>query len=322
MSTVPVDEVVSRAKITPFHRLIIVLCSILMIVDGYDMISYGSVVTVLMDEWELTSVHAGWLGAAALFGMLIGGMFIAPLADRFGRRPVMIWCIIGSAVGSLGCALATGFLTLGLSRAFVGVSLGAMVPNFISLTGEIAPHRSRALLVCFVSSLYSAGGIIAALLAIYLIPSFGWSSVFYVSVGAIILAPIMYRLLPESPEFLARQPHRRTEFEHVMNRLAPDVPTDNIISVEQKTVPKAPVAEIFRNGNAFNTVLIWVVFAMTMLLSYGLNTWLPTLMTNAGYPLGSGLFNLIILNVGGLGGAMLAGLLSDRYGVKRVILFY
>jgi AAHS family benzoate transporter-like MFS transporter len=322
VNTIPIDRVVNDAKVTPYHRLVLALCAVLMIVDGYDMISYGSVVARLMVEWELSSVQAGWLGSVALFGMLIGGMFIAPLADRLGRRPVMIACLAVSAAASLGCALSTGFLSLAIFRTLVGISLGAMVPNFIALVGEFAPKRSKAFWVCMVCSLYSAGGIAAGLLAIVLIPAFGWRSVFYVSAAAVVLVPVMLKLLPESPEFLARQPHRRAEFESIVTRIAPGIDPTRVVSVVRESTPKAPIAEIFRHGNAVNTVLIWLVFATTMLLSYGLNTWLPTLMTTAGYPLGSGLFNLVILNVGGLFGAMFAGWLSDRFGIKKIILAY
>lgn len=322
MNTIPIDKVVNEATIAPFHRLVFLLCAVLMIVDGYDMISYGSVVARLMLEWELSSVQAGWLGSVALFGMIIGGMFIAPLADKFGRRPVMLACLAASAAASLGCALSTGFVSLAIFRTLVGISLGAMVPNFIALVGEYAPKRSKAFLICMVCSLYSAGGIAAGLLAIVLIPNFGWRSVFFVSAAAVVLVPLMFKLLPESPEFLARQPHRRQEFEGIVARIAPGIDPTRVVSVVRETVPKAPIAEIFRHGNTINTILIWIVFATTMLLSYGLNTWLPTLMATAGYPLGSGLFNLVILNVGGLFGAMFAGWLSDRFGIKRIILCY
>lgn len=322
MSTTPINRVVDTAKFTPAHLRVVLLCSLLMIVDGYDMISYGSVVGKLMQDWDMTTVHAGWLGSAALVGMLIGGMFIAPLADRFGRRPVLIACLIGSALASLGCALSVGFWSLVIFRTLVGVAIGALAPNFIALVGEYAPRRSKALLVCLVCSLYSLGGIIAGLLAMVMIPAFGWRSVFFLATASILLVPLMFKLLPESPEFLARQGHRRAEFEAVVRAIAPDVDPSQVTSVEQAESPKAPISEIFRHGNAVNTVLIWIVFAMTMLLSYGLNTWLPTLMSTAGYPVSSGLGKLVLLNIGGLVGAIAAGWLADRWGIKQVILAY
>lgn len=319
---IPVTRVVNDAKITPFHKRVFALCTLLMIVDGYDMISYGSVVQTLMVEWEMTAQQGGYLGAAALVGMLIGGMFVAPLADRFGRKNLLLGCLIASATFSLGCALSFNFETLFLARTLVGVALGAMVPNFVAMTGEFAPQRIRSFAVCFVCSVYSIGGIIAGLLGIFLIPNFGWNSVFWVSVSFIILAPVVWKLMPESPMFLSKLPARRAEFENIISRISPNTDPRRVVAVEQPKEQSTPIVEIFRKGNALNTLLIWVVFLMTMLLSYGLNTWLPSLMTSAGYSLGSGLFNLVVLNIGGFLGAVLGGYLADRFNIKTVILAY
>lgn len=319
---IPVSRVVNQAKITPFHKRVFALCTLLMIVDGYDMISYGSVVQTLIIEWEMTPEQGGFLGAAALIGMLIGGMFVAPLADRFGRRNLLIGCLTASAIASLGCALAFNFETLFVARTLVGIALGAMVPNFVAMTGEYAPQRIRSFAVCFVCSVYSIGGIIAGLLGIFLIPRFGWNSIFWVSVSFIILVPIVWKLLPESPMFLSRKPARRAEFEHVISQISPGIDPRSVVAVEQPKKQAAPFIEIFRKGNGLNTVLIWVVFLMTMLLSYGLNTWLPGLMTSAGYSLGGGLFNLVVLNIGGFLGAVIGGYLADRFKIKTVILAY
>lgn len=321
MTAIPVNKVVDDAKFSKFHMLVIGLCSLLMIIDGYDMISYGSVVAHLMGLWDMSPVAAGLLGAAALLGMLVGGMGIAPLADKYGRRPLMLASLTVSSLASLGCALSTGVVSLGIFRFLVGVSLGAMVANLLSLVGEYAPRKSRAFAVSFVGSVYSVGGILAAALAIYLIPNFGWQSVFILSILPILFVPVLWQILPESPEFLALK-NRRAELEKVLAKVDPQCDPRTVTAVVQEAEAKAPVAKLFAEGNFRNTILIWVVFAMTMLLSYGLNTWLPTLMTTAGYPLGSGLFNLVILNVGGLIGAMAGGWLADRWTLKRALQLY
>lgn len=128
--------------------------------------------------------------------------------------------------------------------------------------------------------------------------------------------------MPESPMFLSKLPARRAEFENIISRISPNTDPRRVVAVEQSTEQSTPIVEIFRKGNALNTLLIWVVFLMTMLLSYGLNTWLPSLMTSAGYSLGSGLFNLVVLNIGGFLGAVLGGYLADRFNIKTVILAY
>lgn len=320
--TTPVTRVINNAKITPFHKRVFALCTLLMVVDGYDMISYGSVVQTLIVEWQMTPQQGGYLGAAALIGMLIGGMFVAPLADRFGRKNLLVGCLTASAVASLGCAMAFNFETLFIARTLVGVALGAMVPNFVAMTGEYAPQRIRSFAVCFVCSVYSIGGIAAGLMGMVLIPNFGWRSIFWVSVSFIVLVPVVIKFLPESPVFLSRFPRRRKEFEGIISHVSPSTDPTTVVAVEKPEESSAPFIEIFRRGNGLNTLLIWVVFLATMLLSYGLNTWLPTLMAGAGYSLGGGLFNLVVLNIGGFLGAVLGGVLADRLGIKPVILGY
>src|SRR5574340_390345 len=157
-----VTSVVASARMNPFHIAIVAMCSLLMIVDGYDMVAYGTVIVHLMDEWHMDPVLAGTLGSMALVGMLVGGLFIAPLADRFGRRPLMITCVSIASLASFSCAFTTGPLQLGGLRFVVGIALGALVPNFVALTSEIAPRAAKATLVTRVSSFYSVGGVAAA----------------------------------------------------------------------------------------------------------------------------------------------------------------
>lgn len=255
--------------------------------------------------------------------MLLGGLLLAPRADRWGRRPMLIGCLIGASVFTAGCALAPNFATLFVSRTAVGVCLGALVANFTALVGEFAPRRFRALLIWLVASTYSVGGIVAALTAIRVIPAFGWRTVFWIGAASILLLPLLITLLPESPAYLARRPGRRRELERVLRGVAPGIDPGSVsVGTGAERPPRASVREMLRAGGTVSTVLIWVVFAMTMLLSYALNTWLPSLMTAAGYPITSGLANLVVLNLGGIIGALAAGFLADRIGSRRVIMIW
>lgn len=314
-------SVVSGARLNGFHLGVVVLCSLLMIVDGYDMVSYGTVIAHLMQDWDMDPVSAGILGSMALVGMLIGGMVIAPLADRHGRRPLMIGCVAVASTAAFCCALAAGPVQLGALRFVVGAALGALVPNFVALTSEIAPNASKALLVTVVSSFYSVGGIAAAVFAIHVEPVWTWRGVFYVAGLPLLLVPLLLRYLPESPEFLAAS-GQRERLIRVLRRIEPGGSFTDVVAAVRPAASTARVTRLLTGGNAVNSVLIWVFFAMCMLLSYGLNTWLPKLMQTAGYPLGSALWNLVVLNLGGMIGAVVGGWLADRWTYRGTLVLY
>ncbi|MER5387908.1 aromatic acid/H+ symport family MFS transporter [Saccharopolyspora sp. NPDC002686] len=314
--------VVGAARLNGFHLKVLTLCSLLMIVDGYDMVSYGTVISQLMDEWHMDPVAAGTLGSVALVGMLVGGLFISPLADRHGRRPLMITCVTIASIASFGCAFATGPEVLGVLRFVVGVALGALVPNFTALAGEIAPRRAKALFVTLVSSFYSVGGIGAAVFAIYIEPVWTWRGVFYVAGLPLLLVPFLLRHLPESPDYLAARGDRERLLV-VLRRIAPERDDLDEVSLDRRSgQADVGLRQLFTGGNALNNVLIWVFFAMCMLLSYGLNTWLPKLMQTAGYPLGSALWNLVVLNLGGMVGAIVGGRVADRWTYRGTLVLY
>ncbi|MEV6234359.1 aromatic acid/H+ symport family MFS transporter [Saccharopolyspora shandongensis] len=321
MARQTVGAVVGDARLNGFHIKVLIMCSLLMIVDGYDMVSYGTVITHLMDEWRMDPVTAGTLGSVALVGMLVGGLFVAPLADRYGRRPLMITCVTIASIASFSCALATGPAQLGVLRFVVGVSLGALVPNFNALAGEIAPRRAKALFVTLVSSFYSVGGIAAAVFAIYIEPLWTWRGVFYVAAIPLLMVPLLLRHLPESPDFLAARGDR-ARLLVVLRKIDPAAELDDVVVERSTAAGKARLRQLFAGGNAINNVLIWVFFAMCMLLSYGLNTWLPKLMQTAGYPLGSALWNLVVLNLGGMVGAIAGGWIADRWNYRNTLVAY
>ncbi|SFB05392.1 MFS transporter, AAHS family, benzoate transport protein [Amycolatopsis marina] len=316
-----VTSVVSDARLTRFHVGVIAMCAALMIVDGYDMVSYGTVVVRLMDEWQMDPVTAGVLGSLALVGMLVGGMFIAPLADRYGRRPLMLSCVTVASVASFSCAFTTGPQQLGVLRFVVGAALGALVPNFLALTAEFAPRASKALLVTFVSSFYSVGGIGAAVFAINIEPVWGWRGVFYVAGLPLLLVPVLVRFLPESPEFLALN-GQQGKLIAVLSKVDPRRDLSDVVATARPEIRRARVKQLVSNGNALNSVLIWTFFAMCMLLSYGLNTWLPKLMQTAGYALSSALWTLVMLNIGGMVGAVFGGWLADRWTYRGTLVLY
>ena len=311
--------VIDAARFNRTHWLILGWGCFIMLFDGYDMVIYGSVVPRLMQEWQLSPVQAGTLGSCALFGMLFGGTLLAPLADRFGRRRLVIATTLLASLAAFLTGHARDPLELGAGRFFTGLALGALVPSAINLISEFAPAGRRSTLVTVMSAFYSVGAVLSALLAIAMIPAWGWQSVFYVAVLPVLAVPLMLRWLPESAAFLELK-GRRAELDALLRKVDPDYrPGAERANAVAAEAPSGRVAQLFEGRQAVGTLLLWVAFAMCMLMSYGLNTWLPKLMAGGGYALGSSLAFLVTLNVGATLGALFGGWLADRLGHRRAL---
>ncbi|QPP05420.1 aromatic acid/H+ symport family MFS transporter [Streptomyces bathyalis] len=307
---------------TRSRALVVALCCATIIIDGYDLIVYGTVVPSLLDgsaEWKLSEAETGRIGAYALVGMLFGAMMTGTVTDLVGRRRIMLGCIawFTAAMGIAAIAPTPDFF--GFARFLAGLGLGGVVPTAIALTIEYAHPRHRSRTNGLMFSGYSVGGILAALTAIVVIPQLGWRAMFWVGVVlGVVLLPIAWRLLPESASFLLAR-GRRDEAETLARRyrLALEEPP-----AAGADAPRglSTLKALFVPRYVAGTLLFWLGTGVGLLLVYGLNTWLAQIMREAGYPLGSALAFLLVLNLGAIIGTPLFGALADRVGSKPVTL--
>ncbi len=319
MRTLDVQAIIDNARFTPFHWMVMAWCGLLLIFDGYDLFIYGVVLPVIMKAWGLTPLQAGALGSYALFGMMFGALAFGSLADRIGRKKGIALCF---ALFS-GATILNGFATspgeFGVFRFIAGLGCGGLMPNAVALMNEYAPKRLRSTLVAIMFSGYSLGGMLSAGVGIYLLPRFGWESMFFAAALPLLLLPVILYYLPESIGFLVRQ-GRVKEAGALLKRLDPecDVQADDVLQVVERKAKGASVSALFREGLAVRTLALWLAFFCCLLMVYALSSWLPKLMANAGYSLGSSLSFLLALNFGGMAGAIFGGWLGDRYNLVKV----
>ncbi|GAA0943003.1 aromatic acid/H+ symport family MFS transporter [Pseudonocardia zijingensis] len=304
---------------TSSRFLVVALCCLTIVVDGYDLIVYGTVVPTLVDGsagWTLTAPEAGRIGAYALVGMLIGAMVIGTITDVVGRRRIMLGCIAWFSAAMALAAAAPAVELFAAARFVAGLGLGGVVPTAIALTVEFAHPRHRSTTNAVMFSGYSIGGIAAALVAIMVIPSLGWRAMFWIGavLGALLL-PVAWRLLPESPNYL-RARGRDAEARALAARFG--------LELEEPATPAGKAGagtalkRLFAPSLVLGTLLFWLGTGVGLLLVYGLNTWLAQIMREAGYPLGSALAFLLVLNLGAIIGTPLLGAVADRIGSKSV----
>ena len=268
--------------------------------------------------------------SGTLNGIYVGQMLgTQALAAVSGMVPVVFFFIalvIGLGAGaSVLIGQAWGAQETAMVKSITGatLALGALVPSAVNLISEFAPQGRRSTMITEMSSFYSVGAVLSALLAIAVIPQWGWQAVFYVAVLPVLAVPFMLRYLPESAAFLELK-GRRAELERLLAKVDPAFRpgTELHLAGSDQPVDKARLAQLFGPGQALATLLLWVAFAMCMLMSYGLNTWLPKLMAQGGYPLGSSLAFLVTLNIGATVGALFGGWLADRLGVQRTLALF
>ncbi|GCB43038.1 aromatic acid/H+ symport family MFS transporter [Streptomyces sp. NL15-2K] len=302
--------------------LVMGLCFAVIVFDGYDLIVYGATVPALLqyEDWGLTPAMVGVIGSYALVGMLIGALLAGTVTDVVGRRKVMLTGVGWFSVAMIGCALAPDATWFGMFRLLAGIGLGGVMPTAVALTAEYSAPERRSRNNALMFSGYAVGGILAAVLAMALLPSLGFRFMYGLGVIPLLMLPLLLRHMPESLVFLVAK-GRHDAAERTAARLGVPVPAPDTeaLAGSARRKRRGP-AELLSGRHVVPALLFAVTSFFGLLLVYGLNTWLPQIMRAAGYPLSSSLLFLLMMNLGAVIGSVLFGPLGDRYGMKPVTL--
>lgn len=319
--TMNVNAVIEKAKFKPFHILIVVWCLIIVLFDGYDLAINGVTLPLIMQEWNLTSVQGGMLASAALSGMMFGAMIFGIIADKIGRKNVILICVALFSAFTFWGGFASSPVEFGILRFIAGLGIGGVLPNLVALTYEYSPIRLRSTLVTTMFSGYAVGGVLSALIGKWLIVEHGWQIMFYIAGIPLLLLPVIWKFLPESVTFLVKK-KRYDEARAILKKVSPEhnIDKDTRFELEEVQASEASVVELFKHGRGFSTIMFWCGFFMCLLVLYALGSWLPKLMIAAGYSMGTSLMFLLSMNIGGVIGVVGGGMLSDRYHIKPVII--
>ncbi|RLL46582.1 MFS transporter [Oceanobacillus piezotolerans] len=320
MKKINPEELIATSKFNRFHLQLIFWGFIIILFDGYDLVVYGTVVPVLIEEWNLSSVEAGAMGSYGLFGMVFGAIVLGMLADRFGRKNIMILSVFLFSFFTMLCGFTDNPTSFSIFRFLAGLGLGGVMPNVIALSTEYAPSRIRNIVVSIVLVSYSVGGMLAPLFGITLMPSLGWEVVFWIAGIPLLLIPFIYKKMPESSSYLIRK-GRDKDLIRILSKVNPAVqlPKHVEFSNDDHLKTKVPFVGLFQNKRAMSTILFWTTYFMSLLMVYGLNTWLPNLMIEAGYGLNSSLAFLMVLQGGSIIGTILIARLSMKYDFRIML---
>jgi AAHS family benzoate transporter-like MFS transporter len=302
-------------------------CWMAILAEGYDVGVLGAIIPALAEyePWGLSPLELGGLGSYALIGMLIGAMTIGSLSDRVGRKKMLLLSVLIFTVTQLGAALAPTPELFGMFRLLGGLGMGGIIPVAAALTIEYSAPRRRSFNYGLMYSGYSLGILVAALVALALLPTLGWRWVIGMGFVPILLIPVLAWVLPESLEYLMSK-GRRTQAVELARKLnvVPFVESDwtpaPSASDATKSVGwKESLSAMFSRGYLRPTVLFWISMFCGLLLVYGLNTWLPSIMRKAGYDLGSSLTFLAVFSLASAIGGIVLGRAADAYGKKLIL---
>ena len=324
-AVVDIPDYIDRQPVGAFQIRVLLICAAVLFIDGFDTQAIGYVAPALAQEWKLARGALGPVFSAGLFGLMIGALVLGPLADRIGRKRIIVFSTAAFGIGTLLTILAQDAGSLMALRFLTGLGLGGAMPNAVALTSEFSPHRRRATMVMAMFAGFSIGAALGGLAAAALIPAYGWRSVFIVGgLVPLLLMPLLLSALPESIRYLALVGGRDREVAELLRRVTPAAKfaSDTHFVVQEPRLSGLPVAHLFAERRGTTTLLLWVVFFMSLLDLYLLSNWLPTVLNDLGVAVSVAAAIGAMLQVGGVVGTFTLGYLIDRFSFHALALTY
>jgi len=296
---------------------VVVLTVLLNAMDGFDILSIAFASPGIMADWHINRAQLGVVLSAELIGMGIGSVFLGGVADKIGRRPTLMGCLVVMAMGMLGATTATSPVILSVWRVFTGLGIGGMLSATNAVVGEFTSVKHRSLCISFMVIGYPLGGGIGGLYASNLIGAYGWRSVFYFGATATaILLPLVFFCVPESVQWLSRtQPAQAlARVNASLKRLGHQ--TVNALPEIQAGDRKKSIADIFSPALMRTTLVLTICYFLHILTFYFLLKWTPQIIANMKFPAPEAGRVLAFANLGGAAGGIVFGLLTSRIGLK------
>lgn len=297
------------------------LCAAVLAFDGYDTQAIGYVAPAIVKEFGASKAALAPVFSAGLAGLLIGSLVCSPLADRAGRRLVMIISMVWFAAGALATPFATSLDQMFIIRFLTGLGLGGVLPNAVALVAEYAPKRRRATMITIMFCGFSIGAAVGGGIASWIVPNLGWRTVFYIGgIGPLLLLPLLITKLPESLRLMIGRGDQRGKVVATLRRMGvTDVSPEQLVLREDEISRGFPVSELFAKGRAAATLLLWTAFFMNLVTLYFMTNWLPIITNDAGVTVSQAVLITAMFQLGGTVGAVSVGRLADAFTAKRVL---
>jgi len=308
------SDLLNKARMGALQWRVIILCSLVALVDGFDIQTMALVTPHLSAEWGLPASTFGPVLSSSFVGIMFGAMAGGLLGDRFGRKGVLVGAVLAVGLMSGLTAFAGSPIQLVIYRLLTGFGIGCCMPNFTALTAEYAPARRSGLLITLMYSSVPLGGMLGGLIAPDIIANFGWRGVFLAgAVFPIVIAIATAFTLPESLRFLIATGKRHAAIGHYLGKIDRNYIYSADHEFHEDQQPKAhALRALFTGGLATTTILLWTVFFFSLFGLYLLTSWLPTVFRQLGWPMAEAIRSVLFFQLGGILGGLVLGFLLDR----------
>jgi len=320
LSGIEIDDLIDAHPLSGLQKYVLILCALAVLCDGYSLQDLALTVPALTKAWGIAPASLSMALSASLLGMGVGAALLAPLGDRYGRRTVLAAMLAVVGASSLATAFAHNPLQMGLCRLFTGAALGASLANAYSLTADFMPRRRRASLITLAYCNTATGALVAGLLVPTVIARYGWPATFVVG-GAFPLA-LSIALITTGPESIKFLLHRRPHnpgIANILRNIAPGVVAATVYLRPATEALAGSVRDLFKPCYRTSTLLLWLSYAMNSFVLYLLVSWLPTLLTSAGWQPAQAIRAMAFNQAGGIVGGLSLAWLMDRFGAERTL---
>jgi benzoate transport len=304
--------------------LIIAIGFMLNCVDGVDVVAMSVAAPTISENWQISPVEVGYMLSAALVGMSVGAMFLAPMSDVYGRRKVVLFSVFLTGISMI----ATGFVDNSVElmiiiRAISGLGIGAIFASAATIGSEFSPEKYKNLTVPLIISGYPFGAMIVGPIAAMILPSFGWQMLFiYSGIATLIIFVIAFLFLPESVQFLTRARMVDEEKLSAINKVLLRIKREPLQTLPDMTLEEdkaANVKSLLSTELWKTTIKLWIIFFMGFLAIYFLLSWTPSLFVASGLSKTQGIYALTLSNMGAMFGILLIGIITTKYDLAKPI---
>ncbi|SAL34855.1 major facilitator transporter [Caballeronia arvi] len=319
---VDVQALINAHRFSRYQWLVFAMCFVIVLMDGFDTAAIGFIAPSLVGEWHLSKAALAPVLSAALFGLACGAVLSGPLADRWGRRGVLIAAVLIFGLACLVSGYARDLTELTALRFATGVGLGAAMPNAVTLMSEFCPNGRRATIVNLMFCGFPLGAAFGGFLAAWIVPQFGWRTVLHFGGAVPLLLTVMLVLaLPESIQYMVSKKKPVERIRKVLTRIAPQAASAESFVMREGAAREAGTGGarvVLSRTYIFGSLMLWLCYFMGLVIFYGLINWMPVLLRDAGLNPQRAALISALFPLGGAG-AVLCGWLMDRFNPNGVV---